>query len=70
MFFSLSQLEDIFPSASNMKATLRLIKKRGASLVQRLHNGSNTKQNIIQAKQPICFDGVFYYLNKKDFEKL
>lgn len=32
MFFSLSQLEDIFPSASNMKATLRLI-KRGERLL-------------------------------------
>lgn len=58
------------PLSLKYESNLKVDKKRGASLVQRLHNGSSTKQNIIQAKQPICFDGVFYYLNKKDFEKL
>lgn len=58
------------PLSLKYESNLKVDKKGGASLVQRLYSGSNTKQSIIQAKQLICFDSGFYYLNKKDFEEL
>lgn len=70
IFFFIITAGRYLPHSLKYESNLKVDKKGGASLVQRLYGGSNTKQNIIQAKQLICFDSVFYYLNKKDFEEL